>query len=156
MSNPETYLMKGPMPELSKMKMVDIKEECKMWRNLWGWIPPEVKYYVSRIGQDVRLVLRNYKGNLGTLIDTHWDLVSLEVGTIDKIYDSVDDKYYWEKKIMNVSTNAILLIEWIKERKSMEAFEEETQKAKEAAAESETKELDANASSETETHQLDS
>jgi len=134
MSSPETYLLKGPMPEISKMKLTELREECKMWRNLWGWVPPEVKYYVSRVGQQVRLVLRNYKGNLGTLIDTHWDLKSIEIGMIDKQYDAINDKYYYEKKIIDVNLNAILLLEWIKERKAYEEFEEETRQAAEKEA----------------------
>ena len=131
MSNPEQYLIKGPMPELSKMKLKEIKEECQMWRNIWGWVPPEVKYYVARAGQDIGLTLRNYKRYLGKLIDTHWSLDSIEIGTMDKVYDSVTDKYYYEKKICVINTSSILDVQWIKERKSFEEFEEETRLAKE-------------------------
>ena len=145
MSNPEQYLIKGPMPELSKMTKKDITEECQMWRNVWGWVPPEVKYYVSRTGQDIGLTLRNYKRYLGTLLDTHWDLISIEVGTTDKIYDSVKDKYYYEKKIVVMNTSSILGIEWIKERKSFEEFEEETRKNAEEEQKEETAEPETNA-----------
>jgi len=131
MSNPEQYLIKGPMPELTKMKLKELKEECQMWRNVWGWVPPEVKYYVARVGQDVGLTLRNYKRYLGKLIDSHWMLDSLEIGTVDKVYDSVTDKYFYEKKICVIKTSSILDVQWIKERKSFEEFEEETRKAKE-------------------------
>jgi len=131
MSSPEQYLLKGPMPELSKMKQKDLKEECQMWTNVWGWVPPEVKYYVSRIGQDVGLTLRNYKRYLGKLIDSHWMLEALEIGTTDKVYDSVTDKYFYEKKICIIKTSSMLDIQWIKERKSFDEFEEETRKEKE-------------------------
>jgi len=131
MSNPEQYLIKGPMPELTKMKLKEIKEECQMWRNVWGWVPPEVKYYVARVGQDVGLTLRNYKRYLGKLIDSHWMLDSLEIGTVDKVYDSVTDKYFYEKKICVIKTSSILDIQWIKERKSFEEFEAETRLSQE-------------------------
>ena len=131
MSSPEIYLTKGPMPELSKMKLADLRTECQMWRNIWGWIPTEVKYYVSRVGQDIGITLRNYKRYLGTLIDSHWILESLEVGTTDKVYDQVMDKYYYEKKIVVAGSSAIIDLQWIKERKSFEEFEEETRQAKE-------------------------
>jgi hypothetical protein len=113
------------MPELSKMKQKDLKEECQMWRNVWGWVPPEVKYYVARVGQDIGLTLRNYKRYLGKLIDSHWMLESLEIGTVDKVYDSVTDKYYYEKKICVIKTSSILDVQWIKERKSFDEFEAE-------------------------------
>jgi len=138
MSNPEQYLIKGPMPELSKMKLKEIKEECQMWRNIWGWVPPEVKYYVARAGQDIGLTLRNYKRYLGKLIDTHWSLDSIEIGTMDKVYDSVTDKYYYEKKICVINISSILDVQWIKERKSFEEFEEETRLAKEEQEKAET------------------
>jgi len=131
MSNPEQYLIKGPMPELTKMKLKELKEECQMWRNVWGWVPPEVKYYVARVGQDVGLTLRNYKRYLGKLIDSHWMLDSLEIGTVDKVYDSVTDKYFYEKKICVIKTSSILDIQWIKERKSFEEFEAETRLSQE-------------------------
>ena len=130
------------MPELSKMKIKDLKEECQMWRNVWGWVPPEVKYYVARVGQDIGLTLRNYKRYLGKLIDSHWTLESLEIGTVDKVYDSVTDKYYYEKKICVIKTSSILDVQWIKERKSFDEFEAERiaeQEKEEAEVSSEDK-----------------
>lgn len=120
------------MPELSKMKLKELKEECQMWRNIWGWVPPEVKYYVSRVGQEIGLTQRNYKRYLGTLVDSHWDLVSLEIGTVDKVYDPVRDKTFYEKKIMVMGVSGILDVQWIKERKAWETFEEERMAADEA------------------------
>lgn len=140
MSNPEQYLLKGPMPELSKMKQKDLKEECQMWRNIWGWVPPEVKYYVARVGQEIGLTMRNYKRYLGTLVDSHWDLLSLEVGTVDKIYDSVRDQTFYEKKIVVISTSAIVDMQWIKERKAWEEFEAERIAEKEAEEKKTTEE----------------
>lgn len=139
MSNPEVYLLKGPMPELSKMKQKDLKAECQMWRNVWGWVPPEVKYYVSRVGQEVGLTQRNYKRFLGTLVDTHWNLISLEVGVVDRVYDAVHAKEYYEKKIVVVHQNSIIDIQWIKERKSWSEFEEEALKAEKEEEEKEKK-----------------
>lgn len=134
MSSPELYLMKGPMPEISKMKQAELREECKMWRNVWGWVPPEVKYYVSRVGQQVGLTMRNYKRYLGTLVDSHWDLLSLEIGTVDKVYDAVKDQTFYEKKIVVISTSGIIDYQFIKERKAWEEFEQERIEEKEGEA----------------------
>jgi len=131
MEGPEKYLLKGPMPELSKMKQKDLKQECQMWRNVWGWVPPEVKYYVARVGQDVGITMRNYKRYLGVLVDSHWDLKSLELGVIDKVYDSVNDQTYYEKKIVIITTSSIMDIQWIKERKAWEQFQAEATGVKE-------------------------
>jgi len=125
MSSPEINLLKGPMPELSKMKAKDIKIECEMWRNLWGWIPPEVKYYIARVGQDLAITMRNYKRYLGVLVDTHWELVKIELGCTDKVYDPVKDQTFFEKKVILVDQNSIIDFQWIKERKSWEDFQAE-------------------------------
>ena len=130
--------MKGPMPEISKMSKESLREECKMWRNVWGWVPPEVKYYVSRVGQEVGLTMRNYKRYLGTLVDSHWILTSLEVGTVDKVYDAVQDKTFYEKKIVIISTSGIIDYQFIKERKAWEDFEEERIAEKEKIEKAET------------------
>lgn len=157
MSSPETYLLKGPMPDLPKctewntitcaeckkpkcpnpkLKPLEkLVQECQMWRNVWGWTPQEVKYYVARIGQEVGATLRNYKRYLGTLLDSHWRLESLEVGTVDKVYDQVRDKTYWEKKIVVIPTGAVIDLQWIKERKEWEQFEKEAQDAQKALEE---------------------
>ena len=125
MSEAEINLLKGPMPKLTKMKTKELKEECQMWRNLWGWVPPEVKYYLARIGQDIGVTMRNYKRYLGVLIDTHWTLDELEIGVTDKVYDVVEDKTYFEKKVVKVRQGSIMDLQWIKERKSQETFEAE-------------------------------
>ena len=140
MSNPEQYLLKGPMPEISKMKLKELREEVAMWRNVWGWVPPEVKYYVARVGQDLGLTLRNYHRYLGVLVDSHWDLISLELGVIDKIYDSVRDKTFFEKKVMVLDSKSIISTDWIKERKAWEDFEAEriAEETKEAEKEEST------------------
>jgi hypothetical protein len=36
---PEYYLLKGPMPDLSKMNKNELKSECELWRRLWAWVP---------------------------------------------------------------------------------------------------------------------
>jgi len=124
----EAFLLHGPMPEISKMTQKDLKEECKMWRNIWGWVPPEVKYYVARTGQDVGITQRNYKRYLGTLLESHWKLETLEMGTVDKVYDAVKDKYYFEKKVVILGMSNIIGIEWIHERKEYEELEAEANK----------------------------
>ena len=109
-------LLKGPMPQLNKMKTAELKAECEMWRNIWNWVPSEVRYYIARTGQTIGLTMRNYKRYLGTLLDTHWNLEEVEVGVMDKIYDIVDGKHYFERKIVKVKVGSIIDVQWIAER----------------------------------------
>jgi len=114
--DPARYLLKGPWPDLEKMKRDELREECRMWRNIWSWIPDEVKYYVARTGQTVGVTMRNYKRMLGILLETHWELKEIEIGTYDKVYDQRDGQYYFERKIVKVNANALIDLQWIAER----------------------------------------
>ena len=117
MVDPELYLLRGPMPELSKMSKKELMEECQMWRNVWSWVPSEVKYYVARTGQQIGITLRNYKRYLGVLLDTHWELTEIELGVYDKVYDTVTGEQYYERKIVKCKLGGIIDIQWIKDRK---------------------------------------
>lgn len=129
--SPEKMLLKGPMPELSKMKLADLREECQMWRNVWGWVPSEVKYYVARVGQQIGITMRNYKRYLGVLLDTHWDLLEIELGVYDKLYDPVDGKNYFERKIVKTRLGGIMDLQWIKERIDEDEMVADAEKAEE-------------------------
>jgi len=128
--DPARYLLKGPWPDLEKMKRNELKEECKMWRNIWGWIPDEVKYYVARTGQTVGVTMRNYKRLLGILLETHWELKEIEIGTYDKVYDQRDGQYYFERKIVKINANALIDLQWIAERTPEKEVLEEITKRK--------------------------
>ena len=123
---PEYYLLKGPLPDLSKMSKAELKSECELWRRLWAWVPDEVKYYVARTGKLLGVTLRNYKRYLGVLLETHWDLRSIELGVTDKIYDTVTGKWYYEKKIIRMGVGSLIDFQWIEERKSEEELGELT------------------------------
>jgi len=123
---PEYYLLKGPLPDLSKMSKNELKSECELWRRLWAWVPDEVKYYVARTGKMIAVTMRNYKRYLGFLLETHWELRSLELGVYDKIYDTVTGKWYYEKKIIRMGVGSLIDIQWIEERKSEEELGEYT------------------------------
>jgi len=109
-------LLKGPFPDLTKLKVKELQSECQMWRNIWGWVPDEVKYYVARTGQTIGLTLRNYKRYLGLLLETHWNLEEIEVGVLDKVYDVVDGKHYYERKIVKLKIGSLIDTQWIAER----------------------------------------
>jgi len=120
----DRYLLKGPLPELRKLSKKDLLEECQMWRNVWGWVPSEVKYYVARTGQQIAITQRNYKRYLGVLLDTHWVMDEIELGVFDKIYDLNDGEYYWEKKVIKTKLGAIIDFQIIKERVKEEEYAE--------------------------------
>ncbi len=131
MSTVEQALLHNKFKELKKMNKKQILEECKMWRNIWGWIPSAIKYYVSRTGSQVGISVRNYHRFVGVLLDTKWELKGVEVGVWEKVYDQNDGQYYFERKIIQLPTGQIIAFDWIKERINMEEMEAKAEEASE-------------------------
>jgi len=121
-------LLKGKFPNIKKMKVAQLKEEIQMWRNIWQWVPSEVKYYISRTGQMIGVQIRNYKRFIGTLLETYWEIKELEIGCYDKVYDQVSGEHFFEKKIVKFPATQIVALDWIQQRISeTEAGEEPTE-----------------------------
>jgi hypothetical protein len=125
------YVLKGPYEDINKMSKEKLKNELQIFRNIWGWVPSEVKYYVARVGQQCGVTQRNYKRYLGVLLDTHWDITELELGVYDKTYDLNTGEYFFERKIIKVKPTGLIDIQWIAERER----ETDVLKEGEAAAE---------------------
>jgi len=123
-------MLYGPLPEIKKMKITELKEECQAWRSLWSWTPYGVKEFLVRTGTTVGLVRRDYRRWLGVLLSTEWDLKSMDIGVAEKVYDSETGKYFFEKKIIKVGPGQIIGFEWIEDRKSEdEVLAEQPQEA---------------------------
>jgi hypothetical protein len=140
---PDIYLLKGLFPELKTMKKNELQEECKMWRNIWDWIPHEVKYYVARTGQLVAITMRNYKRYMGKLLETHWDVKEIELGVEDVVYDTKTGQRFFERKTIRVGMGGIIDFQIIYDRKSeqellAEGEEEEEQSTEYTQKDSET------------------
>jgi len=131
MSAPERILMLGKFPEIKKMKAAEKDEEIKMWRNIWAWLPSDVKYYVSRTGSEIGVQIRNYHRFIGILLDTVWELQGLEIGVYEKVYHQNDGQYYFERKIVKLPVGQIVAFDWIKERVNEKEVTGETTEAPE-------------------------
>jgi len=120
MSFDADYLIKGQFKALEEMTEEQMRTEISMWRQLWQWVPPEVKYYVARTGELCGITLRNYKRHVGTLLETYWELQEIELGVHERIYDSDLDIYMHEKKRIRVKAGNLIAVSMIAERLSLE------------------------------------
>jgi len=131
MSEDIKQLLLGKFQDLKKMKLAELREEVQMWRNIWQWVPSDVKYYVSRTGQTIGVQIRNYQRYVGPLLDTKWELKEIEIGVYDKVYNQVDGVYYYERKISKLPVGQIVAFDWIAERKSEDELTQEIEKEQE-------------------------
>lgn len=98
------------------MSRNDLKAECEVWRMLWEWIDQDTKFFLTHVGEVVRIIERNYHGVLGTMLQPRFELKSLEVGTVEKEYSQADGKYYVEKKTAHIPQSNIIKLEFIQQR----------------------------------------
>lgn len=133
MSEEVKALLMGKFPPLKGASKKDLKEEVEMWRNIWGWVPSAVKYYVARTGTQVGVQMRGQKRYVGVLLDTKWNLTHIEVGAYDKIYDQTTGEYFFERKIVMVPIGQIGAFSWIAERVSESEMTAKLEEAKEEA-----------------------
>jgi len=111
---------KTPVGKLSKRELLEREE---FWRALWSWIPDEVKYYIYRVGQLVRVYLRNYKGSVGELGSVKFDCAELELEVYEKVWNETTGKYIYEQKTLKLPYSAVMWLETITEQTEADQVE---------------------------------
>jgi len=109
----------------NKFTLKELREREDVWRGLWSWIPEDVKYLLYRIGTQVRILRRDYKGSLGELGEIRFEPKEYEISVFEKHYNETDGKYYYEKKVIKIPSSAVMMLEFIQERIPAETLEKE-------------------------------
>lgn len=122
--SPKALLGKEWRP-IKSLGVKQLRSELEAWRSLSTWIDDVTRYYLSNMGQMVRIVRRDYKGYLGDFLGAKFILDEVEVGVYDKVYDQNLGRYFQEKKIIKVGEGSVVSMEFIQERhEAIEADEE--------------------------------
>ncbi len=130
-----SFLLQNKFPDIKHMTKAQQLEEIKMWRNIWQWIPTEIKYYVSRTGHQIGLTMRNYKRYMGTLLGTYWDLTDVELGVWEKVFDQNTGEYFFERKVVKVKISNLVDVQWIQLRKPEVEIARELEKEEQSQTE---------------------
>ena len=96
-----------------RLTITQLREREDFWRSLWSYTPDEVKFYLKRIGTIVRVVKRDYKGQVGLLSEFKFNLSEVELVVEEKFYNSSEGRYYNEKKVTRIPASTIMLQEFI-------------------------------------------
>lgn len=107
--------VEGMQTPITKLTVSQLREREATWRALWSWIDDEIKYYVLRVGQNVRVLKRDYKGSVGELGAVKFTLSEIELHVYEKTYNYQDGKYYFEDKVVKIPSGAIVMQEFISE-----------------------------------------
>jgi len=113
----------GLQTPLAKLSKVELLQREEFWRALWSWIPDEVKYYVYRIGQIVRVYLRTYRGTTGELGTVKFEPKEIELFVYEKHFDESKGKYFYETKTLKIPYSMLLYLEVIHESEEVDLVE---------------------------------
>ena len=112
-----TFIERMQTP-ISKMGVKELRQREASWRALWSWIPENVKYLVYRIGSEVRILKRDYKGYIGELGAVAFEASQYEVHVYAKQYNETDGKFYFENKTLLIPSGAVMFLEFVHDRES--------------------------------------
>lgn len=98
-----------------------IVKELQVLRNLWTWLPDEVKLMILKVGTDVRIIQRQGKVIFGRLGQTKWRLSELEVESDSVEFDYDNGQHYLEHKIIQVQIGNMVAFEFIESREEIES-----------------------------------
>lgn len=113
----------GMQTPTNKLSLQQLREREDYWRALWSWVPDEVKYYLYRVGQIVRVYLRTYKGTMGELGAVKFDPSELELEVYEKHYDESKGKYFYEQKTLKLPFSAVMYLETITDSQEADQVE---------------------------------
>jgi hypothetical protein len=115
----EEYLSQDKFKEIDKMTKDELREEVRIWRNLWSWLDEDTKYYLTKIGKMCRIVTRAYQGYLGRFLQPHFGIKEFELECVKVEYDQNDGKYYEEYKVIRIPVSSLTHFEFIEDRQEV-------------------------------------
>jgi len=118
-------LLLGQWGDADRMSKADLQSEVKLWRAVVSWLDDDTKHYLAHMGQLVRVVRRDYHGFLGEFIRPMLTLKGVAVNVYEEFYDNNVGHKVGEQKIVELTTGAIVNIEFIEYRRILDATDEE-------------------------------
>lgn len=115
----------GLKKSIGSMTVKELREREIVWRALWGWLDESVKYWLLKIGADIRIVRRDYKNSLGELGQVSFEPKEAEIRVYEKTYNYNDGQYYLESKYIKIPFSAIVWHEIITDSELQEKLEPE-------------------------------
>jgi len=110
-----TFIERMQTP-IKKMGVKELRQREASWRALWSWIPENVKYLVYRIGSEVRILKRDYKGSIGELGAVSFEASQYEVSVYAKQYNETEGRFYFENKTLLIPSGAVMMLEFVHDK----------------------------------------
>ncbi len=123
--NPLAELLGGPWTPAKKMSKEELVAWVEAYRTLVLTMPEPLKYYLSHVGDTVRLIKRDYKDYLGIFMCPDFDPSWFSMLVYEKRHDPSSGVYFWESKTIRVVASSVFNFEFISERHRQEEVDHE-------------------------------
>lgn len=102
-----------PYRPLDKMTKDELGKELLQWRNLWTWLDPEVQYWITKVGERVRVTTRNGITSLGTLGLVKFNPLIISVAAMERLYDYSRGEATYETKDVQIKVTDLVSYSFI-------------------------------------------
>ncbi|GAI81065.1 unnamed protein product [marine sediment metagenome] len=95
-------IFEKPFRPLEALSKAELQDETQRWRNVWTWLEPETQKWLTDINKEVSVTKRNYKVIQGLMGQPHFELVSIDVEWVERIYNYSRGEATYEHKTTTV------------------------------------------------------
>lgn len=87
-----------PYRDMNKMTRPELEYELNQWRNLYTWLDPGVQYWLTKVGEDIRVSLRNGTSFVGKLGAVEYEAKVIRLAVTERLYDYSQGEATYETK----------------------------------------------------------
>lgn len=95
-------IFEKPFRPLDTLNKEELQDEVQRWRNIWTWLEADNQFWLTSINQEVSVTKRNYKNIQGILKQPHFELVSIDVEWVERIYNYAMGEATYEYKTTTI------------------------------------------------------
>ena len=95
-------IFEKPFRPLENMSGAEKDDEVQRWRNIWTWLEAETQFWLTSINKEVAATKRNYQKIQGILGQPHFELVSIDIEWVERIYNYGKGEATYEHKTTTI------------------------------------------------------
>ena len=113
MNNNYGQFFEKPYRPSESMTKEELNTELLQWRNLYTWLDPEVQFWLSKVGELIRVSLRNGVSHVGNLGTCKYNPTIISLACQERLYDYAQGQATYETKDVQVKITDVVDYQFI-------------------------------------------
>jgi len=109
----EPNIFERPYRPLKSLSRPELEQEVERWRNLWTWNEELLQYWLTKVRSPIKVKMRNFASVDGLLGQPRFELKSIDIDTIERIYNYARGEATYETKTVTIPINQLIDIAFI-------------------------------------------